>query len=93
MTKSTIDTSQPKYIVDRDTFIISSVASVPHDVEELVEYMDTVWSTHTGDYWFWTPEWQAKEVEADRDISSGRFSSVNSVEELLALLDAKKKEI
>lgn len=24
--------------------------------------------------WFWTPEWQAKESEADRDIEIGRTS-------------------
>jgi len=23
--------------------------------------------------WFWTPEWQAKEEEADKDLAAGRF--------------------
>lgn len=26
------------------------------------------------DAWFWTPEWQAKEQEADADIAAGRAS-------------------
>lgn len=27
-----------------------------------------------GEEWFWTPEWQKKELEADRDIVRGRVS-------------------
>ena len=33
--------------------------------------------------WFWTPEWQAKEREADRDLSTGRYSDFERVEDLL----------
>ena len=31
--------------------------------------------------WFWTPEWQAKEREADVDIALGRTIRFNSDEE------------
>jgi len=34
--------------------------------------------------WFWTPEWQAKEREADAAIREGRFTRFDSVEEFLA---------
>jgi predicted RNase H-like HicB family nuclease len=34
--------------------------------------------------WFWTPEWQAKEREADEDIATGRVERFNSDEEFLA---------
>lgn len=38
--------------------------------------------------WFWTPEWQKGEREADADIKAGRVKSFRSVEELIADLDA-----
>jgi antitoxin MazE len=33
--------------------------------------------------WFWTPEWQKMEREADEDIAQGRVKEFSSVEELL----------
>lgn len=33
--------------------------------------------------WFWTPEWQRKEREADEDIAQGRLQEFDSVEALL----------
>lgn len=33
--------------------------------------------------WFWTPEWQRKEREADEDIAQGKVKEFPSVEELL----------
>ena len=33
--------------------------------------------------WFWTPEWQAKEREADQDLSTQRYRDFESVEDLL----------
>jgi AbrB family looped-hinge helix DNA binding protein len=33
--------------------------------------------------WFWTPEWQKKEREADEDIARGRFKESTSVDELI----------
>ena len=41
--------------------------------------------------WFWTPEWQAKEREADEDIAAGRFTRFESDEEFLAALEAGLK--
>jgi hypothetical protein len=37
--------------------------------------------------WFWTPEWQAKEREADADIAAGRVTRFESDEEFLRALD------
>jgi hypothetical protein len=34
--------------------------------------------------WFWTPEWQAKEREADEDIAAGRVEHFDSDEAFLA---------
>ncbi len=33
--------------------------------------------------WFWTPEWQKKEGEADEEIARGRVKEFESVGELL----------
>jgi len=37
--------------------------------------------------WFWTPEWQAGEREADADIAAGRTEYFDSDEAFLAALD------
>ena len=34
--------------------------------------------------YFWTPEWQAKEREADEDIAAGRYEEFSTVEDMLA---------
>lgn len=38
--------------------------------------------------WFWTPEWQAKEREADADIAAGRGVFFGSDEEFIAHLES-----
>lgn len=38
--------------------------------------------------WFWTPEWQAKEREADADIAAGRGVVFGSDEEFIAHLQS-----
>jgi len=37
--------------------------------------------------WFWTPEWQAGERQAEEDIAAGRGRVFKSSEEFLASLD------
>jgi len=37
--------------------------------------------------WFWTPEWQQMEKEADEDIAAGRVESFESGEAFLDVLD------
>lgn len=37
--------------------------------------------------WFWTPEWQAREAEAEADIAAGRVIRHHSDAEFLASLD------
>jgi len=43
--------------------------------------------------WFWTPEWQEGEREADEDIAAGRGTRYNSDEEFLAALEADLKPL
>jgi len=33
--------------------------------------------------WFWTPEWQKMEVEADDDLAAGRYRDFESLGDLL----------
>ena len=40
--------------------------------------------------WFWTPEWQAREREADEDLAAERFTRHESDEEFLAALRARR---
>jgi len=39
--------------------------------------------------WFWTPEWQAKEREADQAIVEGRVRTFDTMEEMVEFLDAQ----
>jgi antitoxin PrlF len=41
--------------------------------------------------WFWTPEWQAGEREADADLAAGRMETVGSGEELIGALRSRAK--
>jgi hypothetical protein len=43
--------------------------------------------------WFWTPEWQEGEREADEDIAAGRGTRYNSDVEFLAGLKAELKPL
>ena len=36
--------------------------------------------------WFWTPEWQTKEREADESIRKGRYKTYRNMKEALASL-------
>jgi hypothetical protein len=40
--------------------------------------------------WFWTLEWQAREREADEDLTAGRLTRHESDEEFLAALRARR---
>ena len=42
--------------------------------------------------WFWTPEWQAGEWEADENYAAGRFTRYYSTEEFLAALKQWSKD-
>ena len=36
--------------------------------------------------WFWPPEWQAKEEEADRDLAKGRYETFTNAEDAIRSL-------
>jgi hypothetical protein len=41
--------------------------------------------------WFWTREWEAKEREADDDLTAGRITTYETDAEFLAALDERAK--
>jgi hypothetical protein len=43
--------------------------------------------------WFWTPEWQAGERQADEDIVAGRLTRYGSDEEFLTALRSRRRDI
>jgi hypothetical protein len=40
-----------------------------------------------GQAWFWMPEWQAGEREADEDIATGNLTRYDSRADVVAALD------
>ena len=42
--------------------------------------------------WFWTEEWQAAEREAEDDLRAGQVKEFDTLDELIADLDADKVE-
>jgi hypothetical protein len=34
--------------------------------------------------WFWTPEWQAMEAEANDDLANGRWKEFDSIDDMIA---------
>ena len=38
--------------------------------------------------WYWTPEWQAGEADADADLAAGRSTTYDSEDQFLSSLDA-----
>jgi bifunctional DNA-binding transcriptional regulator/antitoxin component of YhaV-PrlF toxin-antitoxin module len=42
--------------------------------------------------WFWTPQWQAMEREADEDYAAGRYTTHDGLEAMFEYLDALVKD-
>lgn len=73
---------------------VSATASTPQPIVQPGQEADVLYPWHavtSGDVadqaWFWTPEWQAGEREADEDIAAGHTAYFDSTEEFLAALD------
>lgn len=62
---------------------------------EVIEREDGVLELHpytavpAEQAWFWTPEWQAGEREASRDIAEGRVERFDSDDDLLGALRSR----
>lgn len=50
-------------------------------------------TTDPDQAWFWAPEWQEMEREADADLAAGRLTGYESDEDFLAALDERMKPV
>jgi hypothetical protein len=57
-------------------------------VERAVQAAHSLAGRDPEQAWFWTPEWQAGEREADADIAAGRTTVFHSEEEFFEALDS-----
>jgi hypothetical protein len=55
------------------------------DIRSFVEHTD---DAPLSQAWFWMPEWQAREREADADFAAGRHRVFDDAASFLANLDA-----
>ncbi|MDP3727022.1 MAG: hypothetical protein Q8R35_00085 [bacterium] len=76
-----------KHIAKRDDLVM-----IPkREYEEFTKWKSAV-RVRLSERWFWTPEWQRKEAEADRAIRHQRVShSFSSHRALLAALERKRQ--
>ncbi len=48
---------------------------------------------HADEAFFYTPEWQAAECEADEDLASGRYDDFDTMADLLVDLERQEAEL
>ncbi len=78
------------------TTVFFNISEYPNDItniEGVLWYDPTLGinSYEEDESWFWSDEWQAKEREADEDFNAGRFVKANTIDEVLAILNAPEK--
>jgi hypothetical protein len=64
------------------------LVAVVFAVERAVHAAHSLAGRDPSQAWFWTPQWQAGEQEADADIAAGRTTYYGSEEEFFAALDS-----
>ena len=65
----------------------SSTIDLPSDVQRAFPWLAVSSSRPAAQAWFWTPEWQEGEREADEQIAAGQTTCFDSTEDFLAALD------
>lgn len=65
----------------------SSTVDLPSDVQHAFPWLAVSSSRPADQAWFWTPEWQEGEREADEQIAAGQTTHFDSTEDFLAALD------
>jgi len=62
--------------------MVREEASTRAAVVQLAATVDTA-----SQAWYWTPEWQKGEAEADEDLASNRLTQAETVDEMFDVLD------
>lgn len=77
----------PKKLANRDDLVI-----IPKQEYEAFSKWKQSVRVRLDEQWFWTPEWQKKEAEADTAIRRGKVSRAYSDHgELMSALKRKRK--
>lgn len=77
----------PKKLAQKGDLVV-----IPKEEYEAFSTWKETVRVHVDEQWFWTPEWQEREAEADEAIRAGKtFGPFNTSKELLSLLKRKKK--
>lgn len=71
--------------------IAETAASTGRTPESVIEEWAAQLARDPDQAWFWTPEWQAGECEADADLAAGRVTHFERDEEFLAALRERAK--
>lgn len=61
----------------------------PAEKSELARRLDEE-AVFDDQSWYWTPQWQAAEKEADEDIADGRVHRYNNVDEAIKFLKEQR---
>jgi hypothetical protein len=64
-----------------------SLVEPAQDLEVVLPWLAVTSGDVADQAWFWTPEWQAGEREADEEIAAGRTTYFGSDEEFLTALE------
>ncbi|MBI2053279.1 MAG: AbrB/MazE/SpoVT family DNA-binding domain-containing protein [Candidatus Sungbacteria bacterium] len=76
----------PKKLAQKGDLVV-----IPRKEYEAFTQWKKVISIRAGEQWFWTPEWQKKEAEADEAIRRGKVSDAfSNHKELLKALKTKR---
>jgi hypothetical protein len=54
--------------------------------EQLVKSWEEI--VAAGQEWYWTPEWQAWEAEADAELAAGNYDDFTTMDDLITDLEA-----
>lgn len=77
--------------VNLDRLIEEIKSLSPDEKFELARRLDEE-AVFNDQSWYWTPEWQAAEKEADEDITAGRVHRFDDVEDAIKFLHQQAKE-
>ena len=75
--------------INRDDSITVALDAVPVDGRLVLVPKQLIDKDQT---WFWTEEWQAAEHEAENDLRAGQVKEFDTLDELIADLDADEAE-
>ncbi|MHB8917579.1 MAG: hypothetical protein ACYC4H_06115 [Desulfocucumaceae bacterium] len=68
-----------------DRLVEEIKALTPEQKNELARKLDEE-AVFNGQRWYWTPEWQVAEKEADKDIAAGRVHHFDKVDDAIKFL-------